>query len=330
VPAGSRWTDGVSGWEDRVAGALLGAACGDALGAGYEFGPPLPDGAPVAMVGGNGFAPGEWTDDTAMTVAVAQAAAAGFDLSEPDGLDAVVGGFLRWFRDGPTDVGVQTGSILASLHRASGTDASEAARRYFAAHPDRAAGNGALMRTAPVALANLHSARRCATASRAVSDLTHADPVSGEACLLWSLAVRHAVRHATFDGLHGALEFLPPERSDYWADRLTEAEERPPVEFPDNGWVVHALQAAWSSIVHTSTRSPDHLRFALEKAVRAGRDADTVAAIAGALVGARWGASAVPWEWRSAVHGWPGYRADDIVTLALAVAADSESAHVDV
>jgi ADP-ribosylglycohydrolase len=55
----------------------------------------------------------------------------------------------------------------------------------------------------------------------------------------------------------------------------------------------------------------------LAAAVRAGDDTDTVAAIAGALLGARHGASAVPAAWRSTVHGWPGLTADDLVELAV-------------
>jgi ADP-ribosyl-[dinitrogen reductase] hydrolase len=67
---------------DRAAGVLLGMACGDALGAGYEFGPSLPGDAPVRMKGGGsfGWAPGEWTDGTSMAIAVAEPAATGADL----------------------------------------------------------------------------------------------------------------------------------------------------------------------------------------------------------------------------------------------------------
>lgn len=56
---------------DRAAGVLLGMACGDALGAGYEFGPPLGADVEVRMAGGGscGWAPGEWTDDTSMAIA---------------------------------------------------------------------------------------------------------------------------------------------------------------------------------------------------------------------------------------------------------------------
>ncbi len=64
---------------DRACGVLLATAAGDALGAGYEFGPPLPAGAPVTMTGGGHFcwAPGEWTDDTSMALAIAETAATG-------------------------------------------------------------------------------------------------------------------------------------------------------------------------------------------------------------------------------------------------------------
>ncbi len=65
--------------RDRACGALLGTAAGDALGAGYEFGPPLAPDVPVDMIGGGlgPFKPGEWTDDTSMAIAIAEAAATG-------------------------------------------------------------------------------------------------------------------------------------------------------------------------------------------------------------------------------------------------------------
>jgi ADP-ribosylglycohydrolase len=78
---------------------------------------------------------------------------------------------------------------------------------------------------------------------------------------------------------------------------------------------VPALQAAWSAVTHTSSL-PD----GLVAAVRAGDDTDTIAAIAGALLGARHGASAVPAEWREAVHGWPDLTGDDLTELAVRAA----------
>jgi hypothetical protein len=83
---------------------------------------------------------------------------------------------------------------------------------------------------------------------------------------------------------------------------------------------VHALQTAWWAITHADQSDARHLARALELAVRAGNDTDTTAAIAGALLGARWGASAVPARWRRILHGWPGLRAKDLITLAVRTA----------
>ena len=82
---------------------------------------------------------------------------------------------------------------------------------------------------------------------------------------------------------------------------------------------------AWSAIATTPIPQDDpakgvfrvdHLRLALDAAVRGGSDTDTVAAIAGGLLGAAYGASAVPAEWRRVLHGWPGIRTRDLVELA--------------
>jgi len=305
--------------EDRAVGVLLGTACGDALGAGYEFGPPLAPETPVSMRGGNGFRPGEWTDDTSMAIAVAQAAAR-HRLTTPEGLDAVASGFRRWLDDGPIDIGIQTSTVLRGARSADAAALTAMSEIYFREHPARACGNGALMRTAPVALSTLDDEEATMTAATEVGRLTHADPVSGEGCALWTYAIRHAVLHATFDGLRIGITKLAPPRQAYWTLQLDEAERSRPEQFERNGWVVQALQGAWSAIATTPVphdKPAGHLVAALESAVRGGRDADTVAAIAGGLLGARWGAAAFPPQWTDAIFGWPGYRADDLQRLAL-------------
>jgi ADP-ribosylglycohydrolase len=146
-----------------------------------------------------------------------------------------------------------------------------------------------------------------------VTALTHAHANSVAACVLWSEAIRRAVVEANpnepFDFaacIRDGLDLVDGERRERWSSLVEEAVEGPPTIFNPNGWVVTALQAALSAIIHTP--GPEdvpsrHLVDALETAVRVGHDTDTVAAIAGGLLGARWGASAVPDRWRSVLHG---------------------------
>lgn len=82
------------------------------------------------------------------------------------------------------------------------------------------------------------------------------------------------------------------------------------------------VQAAWAAI--TTTGSDDgnaHVRAGLYAAVHAGNDTDTIAAIAGGLLGARWGEAAVPAEWRDVVHGWPGLAAAALADLGETIAS---------
>jgi hypothetical protein len=94
------------------------------------------------------------------------------------------------------------------------------------------------------------------------------------------------------------------------------------------------MQGAWSAIRRTPVPGDDpgggsfaaqHFQRALEAAVRGGRDTDTVAAIAGGLLGARWGASAAPMAWQRILHGWPGLRGRDLIALALCSAQNGQS-----
>ena len=110
--------------SDRAAGVLLGLAAGDALGAGYEFGPPLGWDVPVLMQGGGsfGWAPGEWTDDTSMAVAIAEVGAQGHDLGSTEAQDRIVARWAGWASEA-TDVGIQTRHVLsAAAHRARERD----------------------------------------------------------------------------------------------------------------------------------------------------------------------------------------------------------------
>lgn len=310
---------------DRAAGVLLGQACGDALGVPYEFGVVRLGDHPQMIGGGLGdYAPGEWSDDTQMAAVIAQVSATGVDLTSAAALDPIAEGFLRWRRDGATDIGNQTSRVLRAAERGTGPAAHRltTAATSDAQHSGRSAGNGALMRTSVVGLARLDDRAATAAAARAVAALTHVDDDVDDSCVLWSEAVRRAVVDHDLD-LLGGIDLLPTERQARWRQLIMDAEREDPATFRPNGWTVTAFQAAWSSIVHARPADPadcSHVELALKTAIRIGDDTDTVAAIAGGLLGAYWGASAIPARWRRILHGWPGLRAHDLMALGFLTA----------
>jgi len=305
---------------DRACGVIIGSAAGDALGAGYEFAHVEPDLVPAMIGGGLGdFAPGEWTDDTSQAVAIAEVAATGTDLRSSEALAAIARRFADWYAGGPADVGIQTAQVLGLAGRTPTGTALGTAAQQVHDRTGRSAGNGSLMRTGPVALAYLDDPDALVEAAMAISALTHVQDLAQEACAVWCLMTRHAVLHGAFPAYADIEAWVP--HVDRWREVLEEAASRPPTAFTRNGWSVGALQAAWSAIVHTPEPEDGpgcaHLVDALGTAIRIGHDTDTVAAIAGALLGARWGISAVPAAWRRLLHGWPGIRAVELERLAV-------------
>jgi ADP-ribosylglycohydrolase/protein-tyrosine phosphatase len=319
---------------DRAAGVLIGAACGDALGVPYEFQPRLSDNQRPAMIGGGlgPYKPGEYSDDTQMHVCIAEVAATGADLTTPAALDRIARRFHEWRDGGATDIGNQTRGVLSAakaVKTASPSQAMSAAADAYTARTRYSAGNGSLMRTGIIALAYLDDLDGMVKAATLISSLTHSDPECVEACILWCSGIRTAVLEGTFDGVRDGVKLLAADRQDLWNARLDEAEANPPHHWPTNGYVVTALQAAWSAITRTPVpqHAPEHGSFpaqhfqlAAEAAVRAGNDTDTVAAIAGTLLGARWGVSAIPLSWQQAVNGWPNLTGPDLVRLAVRTA----------
>lgn len=290
---------------DRAAGVLVASAAGDALGVPYEFTAGTDD--PQMKGGGLGrLAPGQWSDDTDMACAITRAALQHKDLRTAEALDAIAAGFLQWYANGPGDVGIQTSRILGQRP----TNAAEMTAAAHALHQQsgRSGGNGSLMRIAPVALAHLYDEAALIEAARKVSALTHFEQDAQDACVLWCLAIRHAVLTGELDVRVGL-----PHVADVWAARIDEAESYEPEDYSDNnGWVVAALQGAWSAISRSSG-----LADGLRRAVAGGGDTDTVAAIAGALLGAKHGASAVPQHWRRHLHGWPGWTTRELTRHAI-------------
>ena len=309
---------------DRAVGVVVGMAAGDALGSQYEFGPALADHiVPEFGVGVFGHEAGEWTDDTSMAIPILDALARGDSLADAATLGGIVEEWDTWATTAK-DVGAQTRGVLGSLQGVHTEEAARAAAEAHHAQAGRSGGNGSLMRTGPVALGFLADAdeRALVEAAGRIARLTHWEQDNLDAVALWSLMIRHAVRAGELDP-DGALAVFTDdeERRARWSALIAAAAGADPRDFrAQNGWVVRAFQGAFASV----SGAPDAPE-AIQRAIRGGGDTDTVAAIAGSLAGALWGASRIPQEWQRRLHGWPGYRIDDLVQRA-SLAAQSGAA----
>lgn len=243
---------------DRVEGVLLGQAVGDAMGAPYEPGDIPFTGTPELLGGGFGdYAPGEWSDDTQMSLYIARAAATGADLTSREALDEIARGFCRWVTlDGASDVGVQTRRVLDAVVDSRDEPGIAARMRAAAADLDaatrRTGGNGALMRNGIVGLTRLNDRRATAASARAVAELTHADPLAGDCCVIHAEMIRSAVMGPPWRGgplpaaaaAMRALDLIPAERRNYWRDLFDGGllSDSRCLEPPSgDGFTVHAL-----------------------------------------------------------------------------------------
>ena len=243
---------------DRVEGVLLGQAVGDAMGAPYEPGDIPFTGTPELLGGGFGdYAPGEWSDDTQMSLYIARVAATGADLTSREALDEIARGFCRWVAlDGASDVGVQTRRVLGAVVDSRDEPGIAARMRAAAADLDaatrRTGGNGALMRNGIVGLTRLDDRRATAASARAVAELTHADPLAGDCCVIHAEMIRSAVMAPPWRGgplpaaaaAMRALDLIPAERRNYWRDLFDGGilSDSRCLEPPSgDGFTVHAL-----------------------------------------------------------------------------------------
>ncbi|WP_431677159.1 ADP-ribosylglycohydrolase family protein [Kitasatospora sp. KL5] len=281
--------------SSRAAGAVVGSAVGDALGAPFEFGPagafsarfPAP-GAGGEMCGGGGWEAGEATDDTQMAVLVAES------LLERGGLDLpdIFARFRHWAASEPKDIGLQTEDVLTS-----GLPWDLAAAIHFQTSL-RAAGNGSLMRVAGSAVRFARAGQQgTMDAARRIAALTHGDRAAWE-----GTAVLHDLVRVALDGgdplaaVPDVLAAVDPENRGRYAVVL--APDWHPDEATEfNGAVWPCLgSAVWA------LRTTDGFEEALRAAVDLGGDTDTVAAVTGALAGAVYGLEAIPERWTAPLH----------------------------
>ncbi len=269
--------------RDRAVGALLGLAVGDAIGAALEFSPKPRFAVLDEMVGGgpHELRRGEWTDDTAMALALADSLLHAPELDASDLMQR----FVDWQKHGTYsctgdcfDIGIATQAALARFHRNGDPMAGSTA--------DQSSGNGALMRLSPVAIRHWQNRAEMLRVAALQTRATHGSPAT--------LRATHSFAGMLAEAIGGAAlpEVLASPSADIeggWRGLDRDAIE-------GSGHVVRSLQAA----VWAVARSMD-FRSAILLAANLGDDADTTAAIAGQLAGAIYGASGIPEEWLEAL-----------------------------
>jgi ADP-ribosyl-[dinitrogen reductase] hydrolase len=283
---------GVGAQRDKVIGALIGLATGDAFGAPVEFWSrgqvqrTYPGGLGEMRASRN-WALGEYTDDTEMALLLADS------LLERGHLDStdVAARFQHWTRTAK-DVGIQIRRVAAM--RAYVDHPEESARADYALHPNNAAGNGAVMRCAPIALFHWDNLPMLLADSRRSARITHGDPKAQSSCILINAAIVHFLTGGGRDQpwKHGMAYLTKNERS-AWT-RLSEIADLREGDLSGSGYTVSSVESAFWSFVTTSS-----FEAAVERAVSLGDDTDTTAAITGALAGAWYGADGIPERWHT-------------------------------
>ena len=286
----------------RIAGALYGVAVGDALGAPLEFmsaeAIAHAYGTVREMIGGGwlNVEPGEVTDDTQMTLAVAY----GILECPEKPVEGIGMRFIKWMESGPKDVGSTCATAIRKAQREARRPHSPTQQEWLEASykthrmlGGRSAGNGSLMRTAYVGLFYDQEAEVCEKAE-AISRMTHYDPIAATDCAAYCMMLNRMVReddlNARRDIIRVVLAMYSDCSSRYNYDQLASESFRP----NPSGYVVDSFAAALHCIFTTAS-----FEAALVKAVNLGGDADTIGAITGGLAGALYGIAAIPMRWRN-------------------------------
>ena len=327
----------------RMQGSLIGLAVGDALGASVEFRPKAyMDDNPVSdMQGGGtwGLDAGQWTDDTSMALCLAASliVKGGFN-----GYDQLVR-YKRWYRDGYMsstgqcfDIGASTREAIEefekrqrknaqALHTQSGIKIAE--HRMDKAIEEKlsqlqldiqcgaktAAGNGPLMRLAPVPLFYFLSESDAIQNAGSSASLTHGDQQAIDACRFYSALIWNAIQGVSkkdlLDSKFFGQHFRKPLHNEVMT--IVRGSYKNKNGYKDGirgkGFVINSLEAALWAFYNDR----DSFETGVLLAVNLGDDTDTTAAIYGQLAGAVYGIDGIPQRWRDRL-----FQTEFLITLA--------------
>lgn len=263
--------------KDKALGAFIGLAVGDAIGAPVEF-LKRDTFEPVTGMRSGGYfklRAGDWTDDTAMALALAHSVLAKGDVDPRDIMDR----FVDWIRNANythTNIGIGLG---ATVKRALQRYSNDVPWNPFFGNPLAGStepvesGNGSIMRLAPVPIFFHDDIEMARAKSIEHSRTTHASDLVLTAVTTLSDII---VNNIQGKGYQCPMEIFSKARDDIHS----------------TGFVVHTLEAAQWAVGQT-----DNFKDAVLLAANLGVDADTVAAVAGQIAGSLYGLSSIPTEW---------------------------------
>ena len=281
---------------DRYLGSLQGLAVGDALGTTLEFAEPGTFTPITDMVGGGPFSlrPGEWTDDTSMALCLAESLVEKNSFDPRDQMER----YLRWWKEGHLshsgncfDIGNTTRKALSQF---------EITQDPFSGSSDSfAAGNGSIMRLAPVPMFYSREPELAIMKSAESSRTTHGANEAIDACKYLGAIIAGALNGATKDELLSE-HYCPID--DYWKNNplvpkiddiaMGSFKRKDPPDIKGTGYVVKSLEAALWAFNKGKTFEEGCLL-----AVNLGDDADTTGAIYGQIAGAYFGEQGIPEKW---------------------------------
>lgn len=305
--------------KNAIKGALYGVAVGDALGAPLEFMSAdqieRRHGLVTEMIGGGwlNVKPGEVTDDTQMTLAVAE----GIVANPENPIEEVGARFIEWIASKPKDVGATCSTSIHHAWTAGGNRPSESvwfeASKWTAKlNGNRSGGNGALMRTVYPGLFYRQELEAVEVAT-AIAQMTHWDNFSNRACEIYTDMI-YLITEAVYKQgdaadkdriIDDTLQGTP-----YELNRNAKRTE----ELNPTGFVVDSMKCA----VNAAFWNAESFEEAIVSAANMGGDADTIAAITGGLAGAYFGYDAIPERWIRELAPEIRERLDRLAEAALA------------
>lgn len=281
--------------KDRFQGCFIGLATGDALGTTVEFSSPGTFEPVTDIVGGGVFdlAPGQWTDDTSMALCLAESLVRKESFDPADQMRR----YTNWYQVGYMsstgtcfDIG---GATRNALERFAATGEA-----YSGSTDPMTAGNGSIMRLAPVAIAYANEPDQAVRYARLSSRTTHAAVESMEACEVLTAILVAGLRGADKDVMLQARTCRQWRDEKSFSPAIEEVVQgsyrhKAPPEIQGSGYVVRSLEAALWAFHQSSTFEEGALL-----AVNLGDDADTTGAVYGQIAGAYYGLSGIPAHWQ--------------------------------